>query len=232
MKARVLITGGASGIGAAITDRCQRDGFETVVIDRVGGDVQADLRDPVQTAKALEVALTGGPITRLINNVGMVAPAASHAQTLEQFDSVMALNMRCAMQCMQALIPSMKKEGFGRIINMSSRAALGKMDRTAYAASKAGLIGMTRVWALELGEMGVTVNAIAPGPIATSLFTNANPASSPVTQKIIESIPVRRIGVPDDVANAAAFFLAPQSSFVTGQVLYVCGGASVGGVAT
>lgn len=232
MRERVLITGGASGIGAAIAHQCQTHGYETVIIDRVGGFIEADLRDAAQTAEALQVALKGGPITRLVNNVGMVAPASVHEQSLEQFDSVISLNLRCAMQCLQALYPGMRDVGFGRVVNMSSRASLGKTHRTAYAASKAGLIGMTRVWALELGAVGITVNAVAPGPIATDLFANANPDSAPQTRKILESIPVRRAGLPEDVANATAFFLTRESSFVTGQVLYVCGGASVGGVAT
>lgn len=111
---------------------------------------------------------------------------------------------------------------------MASRAALGKELRTAYAASKAGLIGMTRVWSLELGALGVTVNAIGPGPIATELFNRANPPGDPRTEAIIGSIPVRRVGTPEGVANAAWFFLDERSGFVTGQTLYVCGGMTVG----
>jgi 3-oxoacyl-[acyl-carrier protein] reductase len=111
---------------------------------------------------------------------------------------------------------------------MSSRAALGKELRTAYAASKAALIGLTRVWALELGEHGVTVNSIGPGPIATDLFSRANPDDSPRTRAIVESVPVRRIGTPEDVAHEAFFFLSERAGFVTGQTLYVCGGMTVG----
>ncbi|VVO32523.1 3-oxoacyl-[acyl-carrier-protein] reductase FabG [Pseudomonas fluorescens] len=122
----------------------------------------------------------------------------------------------------------MKEAGFGRILNMSSRAALGKELRSAYAATKAGLLGMTRVWALELGRFGITANAIGPGPIRTELFERANPPDSPRTQAIIDSIPVKRLGMPDDIAQAAAFFLDARSGFVTGQVLYVCGGMTVG----
>ena len=131
-------------------------------------------------------------------------------------------------QCMQALLPSMTAGGFGRIVNMSSRAALGKELRTAYAATKAGLIGMTRVWALELGRHGITVNAIGPGPIRTELFDRANPPDSPRTRAIVESVPVKRVGTPEDVAQAVSFFLDRRSGFVTGQTLYVCGGMTVG----
>ena len=129
---------------------------------------------------------------------------------------------------MQALLPGMKACGFGRIVNMSSRAALGKELRTAYAATKAGLIGMTRVWALELGRHGITVNAIGPGPIRTELFDRANPPDSPRTQAIVDAVPVRRVGTPEDVAQAVAFFLDRRSGFTTGQMLYVCGGMTLG----
>ncbi len=228
MTERVLITGGAAGIGAACVERCRRDGYEPVVIDRVGDGIQADLCDPAETADALERALEGGPITRLVNNVGMVAPASVGDQTLEEFDKVVALNLRCAMQCTQALLPGMRAAGFGRIVNMASRAALGKELRTAYSATKAGLIGMAKTWALELGEYGITANAVGPGPIRTELFDRANPPGVPRTQAIIDGIPVRRIGEPQDVAHAVSYLLDARSGFVTGQVLYVCGGMTVG----
>ncbi|MCP1645319.1 NAD(P)-dependent dehydrogenase, short-chain alcohol dehydrogenase family [Pseudomonas citronellolis] len=227
-RERVLITGGASGIGAAIAQRCREDGFEPVIIDRIGDGLIADLTDPAATASALEQALAAGPITRLVNNVGMVCPNPADEQSLEELQRVWALNVRCSLQCMQALLPGMKDAGFGRILNMSSRAALGKELRSAYAATKAGLLGMTRVWALELGRHGITANAIGPGPIRTELFERANPPDSPRTRAIIDSVPVKRLGVPDDIAQAASFFLDARAGFVTGQVLYVCGGMTVG----
>lgn len=227
-RERILITGGASGIGAAIAQRCIKDGFEPVIIDRIGDGLIADLSNVKATAQALEQALAGGPITRLVNNVGMVCPNSAQEQSLEELEQVWALNLRCSLQCMQALLPGMKEAGFGRILNMSSRAALGKELRSAYAATKAGLLGMTRVWSLELGRFGITANAIGPGPIRTELFERANPPDSPRTQAIIDSIPVKRLGMPDDIAQAAAFFLDARSGFVTGQVLYVCGGMTVG----
>jgi len=228
MRERVLITGGDAGIGAAAVARCRADGFEPVVIDRAGDGIIADLSDPAQTAAALEAALAGGPITRLVNNVGIVCPAAAEDQTFAELELAWSLNIRCAMQCMQALLPGMREAGFGRIVNMSSRAALGKDLRTAYAATKAGLIGMTRTWALEFGRLGITVNAIGPGPIRTALFDRANPHNAPRTRAIIDAIPVKRIGTPEDVAHAVAYFLDARAGFVTGQVLYVCGGMTVG----
>lgn len=229
---RILVTGGASGIGLAIAREAEARGFEVTVIDRVqspvGRSILADLSDVVTTAAALEQCLADGPVTRLVNNVGAVFPNAIAEQSLAEVDAVFALNLRCAVQCAQALLPGMTEAGFGRIVNMASRAALGKELRTAYAASKAGLIGLTRVWSLELGPLGITVNAIGPGPIATELFTRANPTGDPRTEAIIEGIPVKRIGTPEDVANAAWFFLDERSGFVTGQTLYVCGGVTVG----
>jgi 3-oxoacyl-[acyl-carrier protein] reductase len=228
MSERILITGGASGIGAACAERGRADGYDVIVIDREGDSIRADLSDPKATASALAEALSGGPITRLVNNVGAVFPAAAEEQTLEQFDRAVALNLRCAMQCFQAVYPAMKEAGFGRVVNISSRAALGKELRTAYAATKAGLIGMTRTWALEAGRYGITVNAIGPGPIRTLLFDRANPPDAPRTKAIIEAVPVRKMGTPDDVAHAASYLLDARSGFVTGQVLYVCGGMTVG----
>ncbi|MCK1721294.1 SDR family oxidoreductase [Bradyrhizobium sp. 141] len=227
-RERVLITGGAAGIGHATAERCRAEGYEVVVIDRLGGDIVADLSDPGSASAALGQALKDGPITRLVNNVGVVRPNSVEEQSLADLDAVVSLNLRCALQCLQAVLPGMKAARFGRIVNMSSRAALGKESRSAYAATKAGLIAMAKVWALELGAFGITTNAVGPGPIQTELFDRANPAGSPPTKAILDAIPVRRIGTAADVANAVTFFLDQRSGFVTGQVLYVCGGMTVG----
>lgn len=226
-KERVLITGGASGIGAAIAERCRDDGYEAVIIDRIGDGIQADLSDSRETADALKRALEGGPITRLVNNVGVICPASINEQTLEELEKVWQLNVRCAMQCVQALLPDMKEAGFGRIVNMSSRASLGKELRTAYAGAKGSLISMARVWALELGLYGITANAIGPGPIMTELWRRGNPPESERTQAIVNSVPVKRVGMPEDVAHAASFLMHKDTGFVTGQVLYVCGGITI-----
>src|SRR3954447_1113216 len=223
---RVLITGGTCGIGRATAQRCRAEGYDVVVIDHQGDGIRADLSDPAQTARALEEALSRGPITRLVNNVGIVRPGCVEEQTFADLDQVVSLHLRCALQCVQALLPGMKAAQFGRIVNISSRAALGKEHRTVYA-TKAGLNGMAKVWALELGQYGITANAIGPGPIRTELFEKANPADSPRTQAILAAVPVQRLGEPEDVANAAAFLLDARSGFITGQVLYVCGGMTV-----
>lgn len=227
MRERVLITGGASGIGAAIAERCVQDGYEPVIIDIAGPGVRADLSDPQHTTGALREALANGPITRVVNNVGMICPASIEEQTVEELERVWSLNVRCAMQCVQALLPGMKERQFGRIVNISSRTALGKELRTAYAGAKAGLIAMAKVWALELGKHGITANAIGPGPIMTELWKKGNPHDSPKTKAIVDSVAVGRLGTPEDVANAASFLMDKRSGFVTGQMLYVCGGLTV-----
>lgn len=211
-----------------MAERCRADGYEPIVIDRDGDGIRADLSDPAATLDALARALDSGPITRLVNNVGVVRPGPIEAQTLDDLEAAVSLNLRSALQCVQALLPGMKRAGFGRIVNVSSRAALGKQHRTAYAATKAGLQGMAKVWALELGPHGITANAIGPGPIRTALFDTANPPDSPRTRAIVAAIPVRRMGEPEDVAQAVSFLLDRRSGFVTGQVVYVCGGMTVG----
>ncbi|GGF71485.1 oxidoreductase [Azorhizobium oxalatiphilum] len=231
----VLLTGGARNIGAAIAQRLTDDGLRVIVLDVVPPEHDAldsffpvDLSDLEGTQDVLAKAVAGRTVTRLVNNAGIVDPAPLEETTAESLDRVAAINIRAPMLCAQAVLPAMKAAGFGRIVNISSRAALGKELRTAYAASKAGLHGMTRTWALELGRFGITVNAVGPGPIRTSLFEAVNPAESPRTRAIIEGVPVGRLGTPQDIADAVGFFSSDRAGFVTGQVLYVCGGMTIG----
>ncbi len=235
MSPRTLVTGGAGGIGLAVARQELAAGRAVVVLDREPPPADLDARfipvnlmDETATAAALAEALSHGPVTRLVNNVGMVRPASLDDTTAEDFAAVMRLNLGVAIQATQALLAGMRAARFGRIVNVSSRAAYGKELRTAYAASKAGLIGATRTWALELGKDGITVNAVAPGPIATPLFTAANPPDAPRTRAIVEAIPVGRMGTPEDVAQAVSFFLSDEAGFITGQTLPVCGGITVG----
>lgn len=235
MAARTLVTGGAGGIGLAVARREIAAGHAVIVLDREAPPpdlaarfIPVDMMDEAATARALDAALSEGSITRLVNNVGMVRPASIDDTTSGDFAAVMRLNLGVAIQCAQALLAGMRAERFGRIVGVSSRAAYGKELRTAYAASKAGLLGVTRTWALELGKDGITVNAVAPGPIATPLFTAANPPDAPRTKAIIESVPVGRMGTPEDVAEAVSFFLSDAAGFITGQTLAVCGGITVG----
>ena len=162
--------------------RLREDGCRVVVFDRVAPAdpvdlfVEVELSDTAATARALERALDGRRITRLVNNVGTVRPALLEDATLADFDDLMALNVRCAIQCAKALTPGMRAEKFGRIVNLSSRSVLGKALRTNYAATKAALIGLTRTWALELAADGITVNCICPGPDGDRALRRREPA--------------------------------------------------------
>jgi len=232
----VLVTGGSGGIGRAIIERCIEDGYAIINLDRVAPKsllksethYQVDLTDAQATRDILKRITRDHNVLRVINNAGFIRPGTLEDATLEDFEAVCALNLRAPMLVAQGLQPFMQAARFGRIINISSRAALGKELRTVYSATKAGLLGMTRTWALELAPYGVTVNAIGPGPIATELFVSGNPPDSPKTKKILESIPVKRMGEPEDIAHAVASLLDDRAGLITGQVLYVCGGMTVG----
>jgi 3-oxoacyl-[acyl-carrier protein] reductase len=150
---------------------------------------------------------------------------------LEDLNALVNLHLSAAILLTQAALPAMKAAGYGRVVLVSSRAVLGLATRTSYSATKAGMLGMARTWALELAPQGVTVNVVAPGPIRTANFHSVVPEGSPQVERIAQGIPVKRLGEPDDVARAVMFFADPQAGFVTGQVLYVCGGTSVGTLA-
>jgi NAD(P)-dependent dehydrogenase (short-subunit alcohol dehydrogenase family) len=141
------------------------------------------------------------------------------------------LHIVAAVSLVQANLPAMKAAHFGRIILISTRAVLGLAKRTAYASTKAGMLGLARTWALELAPHGVTANVVAPGPIAdTEMFEEIIPVGSPKAMAAARQIPVGRFGTPGDVARAVMFFADPEASFITGQTLFVCGGTSVGSI--
>jgi len=228
-----LITGASNGIGAAIAAARRAAGETVVNLDRAEGGaadvlVRVDLADRAALADAL-ADLTGRfAFTRIVNNAAVALTSPIEDVDLGALDLTMAVNVAAPAQIVHACLPAMKAAGFGRIVNIASRAALGKGLRTAYAGSKGALISATRVWALELGRYGITANAIGPGPIETALFRSVNPPDSPVTKAIREGIPVGRLGTPEDIARAADYFLDERAGFATGQVLYVCGGMTVG----
>jgi len=235
MSEFALVTGGARNIGRAIAQRLKDDGYRILILDirepedpDLGAFMRVDLTDVTATAQALAWAVDGRAVTRLVNNAGIILPRTLEETRPEDVDAVMALNIRAAVQCARAVLPGMKEKGFGRIVNIASRTALGKEVRTAYAASKAGLIALAKTWALELGGYGIPANAVGPGPIETSAFRDANPPDDPRTAAIRDAIPVKRMGQPEDIAHAVSYFLDARSGFVTGQVLYVCGGMTVG----
>lgn len=236
MTATTVVTGASNGIGRAIAQALLEQGRHIVNLDYVLPDwshpnlvsYQADLTNAQATqAAALKVAQAHN-VVALVNNAGATRPGTIDTATSAQLDDVTGLHLRAPMLLTQAFLPTLRACGQGRIVNMSSRAALGKTERIVYSATKAGMIGMTRTLAMELGRDGITVNAIGPGPIATELFMQSNPEGAPRTQRILDSIAVGRMGQPDDVARAVLFFLAPENGFITGQVLYVCGGTTLG----
>ena len=213
MNRNAVVTGASNGIGKAIASRLTEDGWRVINLDRAepSGDdpfewIETDLSEPDAIAAAFEEIRERelGPVTGLVNNAGVARAAILEESTVEDFDLTMAINMRAPMLCAQAVLDDMKAENFGRIVNIASRALLGKTHRTAYSGSKGGIASMGRVWALELAQYGVTVNNIGPGPIATELFKQANPPNMPRTQEIIGTIPVGRLGEPEDIAQAAS----------------------------
>jgi 3-oxoacyl-[acyl-carrier protein] reductase len=232
----ILVTGGSTGIGRATCEALLAQGRHVVNVDYKLPEwshsnlasFQADLTNEAETRDRAAQVMREFDITALVNNAGATRPGSIDTQSLADLDYVVALHLRATMLLVQAALPSLRACGHGRIVNMASRAALGKTERIAYSATKAGLIGMTRTLAMELGGDGITVNAVAPGPIATELFRSSNPDGAPRTQRILDSIVVKRMGTPQDVARAALFFLSPDNGFVTGQVLYVCGGTTLG----
>ncbi len=217
MNGTAIGTGASSGIGWATAELLADRGLVVINLDITAPKLQSraihhrvDLSDSAATAAVLSEVTARHSVTRLVNNAGHAKAAALEDTTFDDLRQTVEINLRATIQCTQAVLPAMKAAGFGRIVNISSRTALGKVLRTAYAATKGGLVSMTRGWAAH----GITVNAVGPGPIATELFDAVNPPGSPGTEKIIQDIPVKRIGQPEDIANAVSFFLRvrPESS--------------------
>jgi NAD(P)-dependent dehydrogenase (short-subunit alcohol dehydrogenase family) len=167
--------------------------------------------------------------THFVHNAGAIRPALLPDVKPGDIEALSQLHLGAAITLAQAVLPAMKAQKFGRIALISSRGALGLQTRTAYAATKAGMVGMARTWALELAADGITVNVVAPGPISgTDMFHAVVPKGSERERTLAETIPAKRLGRPDDVARAVMFFCDRANSFITGQTLYVCGGASLG----
>lgn len=231
-----VVTGGGRNIGQAISLRLQQDGYRVIVLDREVPEAESlradailvDLSDASAAAEVANRLAATLPVTCLVNNVGIVAPALFDDVNLDDFDRLMHLNVRTALICAKALVPAMRAQGHGRIVMNTSRVTLGKEARTLYSATKGALQSMSRTWALELAKDNITVNCVAPGPIATTAFWVNNPPDSDRFLKLRGSIPLGRMGTPEDVANAISFFCDARASFVTGQTMFVCGGVTVG----
>lgn len=233
MVEATLVTGGSNGIGRAIVRRLADEGHTVVNVDIAeppsdspGHFRQVDLADRPAARAALATLAGEFALTRVINNAGIVRARPVEQVTAEEFDAVVALNLGGAILCTQAALPAMRSARFGRIVNISSRAVQGRPNRTVYSMTKGGLLSMTRTWALEFAPDGITANAIGPGPVDTETFRRNN--SPAIVAGVLQAIPMGRLAVAEDVAQAVSFFLDARSGFITGQMLHVCGGQTLG----
>ncbi|MDO8367275.1 MAG: SDR family NAD(P)-dependent oxidoreductase [Saprospiraceae bacterium] len=232
-----LVTGAAKGIGRAIVERLIREDYFVVALDinAAGGEELVAAFggenlsfEAVDVCNESEISALFSKMERLevlVNNAGIIRDNMIWNMPAEDFDVVININLKGPwLLCKEAAV-LMKRQNSGRIVNIASRAWLGNRGQTNYSASKAGVVGMTRALALELGKYNVCVNAVAPGLIDTPLTQNLEPA---VLQKLIEAQPTRTMGKPEDVANVVAFLASPETRFITGQTIYVDGGKSIG----
>ncbi len=234
-----LVTGGSAGIGASICQHLLDDGYHVLNLSRRKSeshsdritDVEVDLSDVEATKNAIAGLAEKYEILSLVHNAGVIRPDLIEDVKIEDVEYVTRLHLTTSILLTQGVLEAMKAKQFGRIVLISSRAMLGLATRTGYSATKAAQIGLVRTWAMELGQHGITVNAVAPGPIVTDMFTEVVPEDSDKALEIAQSIPVRRLGKPDDVSRAVMFLLSPDNGFVTGQCIFVCGGASLGSLA-
>lgn len=248
MVAKVaLVTGAAAGIGRAISLRLAREGVAVGVLDlnlegceavvaeiaKAGGKavaVKADVSNRAQVnAAAAKVRETLGPITVVVNNAGMTGFVPFEELTDEAWDQMMAVNLRSAFIVTQIALPDMKAAGWGRIVNISSSSAqTGAINMAHYSASKGAMVTLTRTLAQELGPLGITVNNIPPGSVMHTLMSEANKERFQIPMDtLLHTIPVRRMGEPEDIANACAWLVSEDSGYVTGQTIGVNGGRVV-----
>jgi 3-oxoacyl-[acyl-carrier protein] reductase len=232
-----VVTGGSSGIGLAVCENLLQQGYRVISLALEDCPIQhanleshrLDLSDLSVCRRLAGDLAAKHEVSTLVHCAGVIRPALLPDVVAEDFEVLARLHWGSALTLGQAFLPAMKRSRRGRIVFISSRAALGLQTRSAYSATKAGMLGLARTWALELASEGITVNVVAPGPIrGTRVFHDVIPAGSEREAALARGIPVQRLGEPEDVARAVAFFVSPDNSFVTGQTLYVCGGASVG----
>jgi NAD(P)-dependent dehydrogenase (short-subunit alcohol dehydrogenase family) len=234
---RALVTGGASGIGAAISRRLAAEAAEVVIGDvnlegarEVAGEIGAEATalDVTDAAAAAQVVASAGPFEILVNNAGTDDFAFFTDMDPERWRRLLAINLEGVFACTHAVLPAMQEGGYGRIVNIASEAGrVGSKGSAVYSAAKGGVIAFTKTIARENARYGITVNAIAPGPIDTPLL-NAARAFGDVGERIIETMrqatQMRRLGKPEEVAAVVAFLASDDASYVTGETLGVSGG--------
>jgi NAD(P)-dependent dehydrogenase (short-subunit alcohol dehydrogenase family) len=231
----VLITGAGRGIGRAVAEAAARAGHNVIGLTRSPppGDFPGelfivDLGNDAALSSCLAAIVERGPIDAVVNNAGIITVAPLFEIDIADLDAMWTVNTRAVIRVVQLCLPRLRESVCGRIVNIGSRAALGKIGRVGYSATKAALTGLTRSMALELAPHGITVNCIAPGPIETEFFTGVNDPSSPATRALTEAVPLGRLGRPEEVAGVVLFFISAEAGFITGQTLYVCGGLTIG----
>jgi 3-oxoacyl-[acyl-carrier protein] reductase len=239
-----MVTGGARGIGIGIAKRLLEAGHDVALLDldtsalavavaelrqRCGSDrvtaavANVTKRDEVERAVA-EVTAKFGRIDVLVNNAGIVRDRRFLKIEEDDWDAVVDTNLKSQFLTCKAVLPGMLDRSYGRIVNISSRAWLGGAGQANYSAAKGGVVSLTRSLAIEFAAQGITVNAVAPGIVDTPMFRGFKPE---VQERLKKSVPAQRIGTAEDVAQAVLFFAARESSYITGQLLYVCGGRSL-----
>ncbi|MFI5134165.1 MAG: SDR family oxidoreductase [Chitinophagales bacterium] len=240
-KQIAIVTGAAKGIGKAISQRLVDDGFFVLLVDmdkssgektvtEIGKDKAAfylaDISNEMQVTGLFQtIEKTHGKIDVLVNNAGIIRDNMIWNMTALDFDLVINVNLKGTWLMCREAGKKMKQQNAGRMINISSRAWMGNMGQTNYSASKAGVIGLTRALALELGKYNVSVNAIAPGLIDTPLTQKIK---KEVLEKLIQAQPTKTMGKPEDIANTVSFLVSEKTNFITGQIIYVDGGKSIG----
>lgn len=227
-----LVTGGASGIGRAIADRLRADGNHVATIDLTASDTDlayvADVTDRAQLDEAVAgVHAALGPITILVNAAGLTSFRRFANLTLDEWTKVIDVNLNGVFHVTQAVLPDMVRAKWGRIVNISSSSThSGSPFQAAYVAAKSAVNGLTKTLALEYGPLGITANVVPPGSVDTPMLRKAEREGllGGSVEDIAARIPVRRIGVPDDIAATCSFLVSEEAGYITGQIIGVNGG--------